>query len=175
MTRSKIKKIADGKIESRFSLITNLSYVTVEDVRTHTHALLVVREASPLSEGTPRCLLRGFSTSPALPTFDAVVPTDEFTLVDAHDPTLMIKSGAGGLRPLIRGSIMRIPGWRDVHLIAFTPRDVCVHRFPEGTDVGEVWEELERAVARHWDAPNMPRPQWIPATMVRAELGVDAE
>ncbi len=158
----------------RYTLITNLDYVTVETVRTMTHALLVQRGEGLFSREKPQHMLRGFSTSASLPTFDTIVPTDEFELVPAQSSAIFIGED-NEPRPLFGGAIMKIAGTPiEVQLIAANgSRDpIDVQRFPEGTDINAVWETLERKVAQHWHAPNMPLPQWVPAQSVRRRHGV---
>jgi hypothetical protein len=64
---------------------------------------------------------------------------------------------------------MHIDGFVDVHLIGGvnSRRDLDIKRYPDGTDIGEVWRDLEYKVAEHWTAPNMMVPQWVPAEHVR--------
>lgn len=55
-------------ITSRYRLFVNLSYVTIGNVRTHSHALLLQQKADPTKarRTAARCTLRGFLTDPAL-------------------------------------------------------------------------------------------------------------
>jgi hypothetical protein len=70
-------------ITSRYALFVNLSYVTIGDVRTYSHAVLLQQGEDPTkARGTAaRCELRGFLTDPALPTFDLIVPGFDHELV----------------------------------------------------------------------------------------------
>lgn len=158
-------------IKPRYTLITNLDYVTVNGIRTFTHALLAERTDSIFDHDKPQHKLRGFSTDPSLPTFDTVIPTDEFDLVPAQSGHLFI-GGDGEPRPLLGGAIMKIVGAPDVQLIAGvnSREPIDVHRFPEDTHVDMVWEMLSRKVAEHWTAPNMPLPQWMPSAAVRSMI-----
>jgi hypothetical protein len=133
-------------IEKRV-LFTNLSYVSIGDVRTSCHALLLEHDDDPLGRGTPRCQLRGFGTEAAWPVFDVRIPTI------AHE----IRTD--------RGDHLVIPGgpeillWRDTQ-----EQPICVQTFEwdsadneRGHRFGEIWTALESSVARHWHAPYMPR------------------
>lgn len=155
-------------IKPRYTLITNLDYVVIGGVRTYTHALLVERGDSLFSPDEPQYKLRGFGTDPALPTFDTVIPTDEFELVAAQSSAVFV-GGDGEPRPLFGGAIMRIAGVLEVQLIAAngSRQPIDVHRFPEDAGVDAVWDMLGRKVAEHWHAPNMPLPQWVSSAAVR--------
>lgn len=153
----------------RYTLITNLDYVVVGNVRTYTHALLVERSASVFCRDEMQYKLRGFGTSPSLPTFDVIIPIDDFELVPASSAAIFIGND-GESRPLFGGAIMKIAGMVEVQLIAANgSRDpIDVQRFGEGTHIDVVWQALEVKVAQHWHAPNMPLPQWVPSQSVRA-------
>jgi hypothetical protein len=159
-------------IKPRYTLITNLDYVVIGAVRTYTHALLVERGDSVFNRGEPQYKLRGFGTDPALPTFDMVIPTDEFELVAAQSNAIFV-GGDGEPRPLFGGAIMRIAGAPEIQLIAAggSRQPIDVHRFSEDTHVDAVWELLSRKVAEHWSAPNMPLLQWVSSAAVRQALG----
>lgn len=159
-------------IKPRYTLITNLDYVVIGGVRTYTHALLVERGDSLFNPDEPQYKLRGFGTDPALPTFDAVIPTDEFELVAAQSNAIFV-GGDGEPRPLFGGAIMRIVGVPEIQLIAAggSRQPIDVHHFSEDTYVDAVWELLSRKVAEHWSAPNMPLLQWVSSAAVRQALG----
>lgn len=155
---------------SRYTLITNLDYVTVRDVRTFTHALLLITEEHPLQRGTPRHLLRGFSTTPSVPTFDVVIPTATFTLEDAASHSMVtLRAGDSKPTPLMHGAIMHIPDFGEVHLIAGVNSEtgLDIKCYADGTEISQVWNDLERKVAEHWTAPNIMEPCWIPIRMRR--------
>lgn len=155
-------------IKPRYTLITNLDYVVIGGVRTYTHALVVVRVDDIINPDEPQCQLRGFGTDPALPTFDTVIPTDEFELVAAQSNAIFV-GGDGEPRPLFGGAVMRIAGAPEVQLVAASGsrQPIDVHRFPEDTPVDAVWDMLGRKVAAYWTAPNMPLPQWVSSAAVR--------
>jgi len=161
-------------IVDRYTLITNLQFVTLQGVRTHTHALLISRTESFFERGTPKFELRGFVSNAAMPSFDAVIPTDEYRLVDAASQHMVI-GGDGEMRPLSSGAIMEIEGFAPVQLVKMTYKPnlpLDVQRLPDGTDISRVWTKLEENVARYWQSPNMPVCQYLPAEHVRRTLGV---
>lgn len=159
------------KIPSRYTLITNLDYVIVGQVRTSSHALLVESCEHPLMRGEARHQLRGFCTTPSVPTFDIDIPSYEFSLEDAASHNIMtLRHGEDEPTPLMHGAIMHIPGFVDVQLIAGvnSRRGLDVKRYPDNTDIGQVWADLELKVLEYWEAPNIMVPQWHPAATLRA-------
>ena len=92
----------------RYALIANLEYVQIAGIRTHSNALVLCRDHRPLAARPEyRYRLRGFSSSSQEPTFDCEVPSDEFELADARDPSIVISSKDRDI-PLIHGAVMRI-------------------------------------------------------------------
>ena len=159
-------------ITSRYVLFVNLSYVTIGDVRTNSHALLLQQGEDPTKpRGTAaRSMLRGFMTDPALPTFDLVVPSFEHELVRIPPPWWIPRADDGEI--LLRG-----PGWReDIVLSAQVVSDLGIRMvaFPDDTPIDRVWETLVREVAASWAAPAMPVKYYQDAEGVRQRLGVDA-
>ena len=168
-----------AKIENRYTLLTNLDYVVASGVRTYTSALLVVREPSPFDERRPRHLIRGFRTQASLPTFDLEVPSDEFTLVDAHNPSFLVASEASGEppRPLLREAIVRWAGMErhpDVSLVVDvnSPHGIDVHRFAAETPILQVWAVMERKIIQYWTAPFFPIVDTLPIDRVREALEI---
>lgn len=154
----------------RYALIANLEYVQIAGIRTHSNALVLCRDHRPLAARPEyRYRLRGFSSSSRWPTFDCDVPSDEFELADACDPSIVVSSGDRDI-PLIRGAVMRISGWtHEAHLIVSpgSHAPVVVLRFPEGTSIGTVWHELDRTVLKYWDAPYFPMRTMVPTAHAR--------
>lgn len=158
-------------VVSRYTLITNLDYVVIGGVRTRTHALLVSRTEGLFAREQPEFKLRGFSTDPSLPTFDAWLQTDEYELVDAVDRSAVFVGGNGKPEPLFSGAIMIIAGGPNAQLIrgANSNRAIDVHRFPDGTNNTEVWPMLEEKVAEYWTQDCcMPVANWQLASYVYA-------
>lgn len=162
-------------MDTRHALITNLAYVVVSGVRTHTNALLIVREQHPLDRGAQRCLLRGFGTTATWPTFDLVVPSDEFELVPAASGEVLVSEG-DGVRPLYRGAILRITGAADVQLIADvnSSQPIDVHRFDRGTPIEKVWRALDDKVMTYWSAPYFPVMHFLSTRDVRESARASA-
>ena len=154
----------------RYTLIANLEYVQIAGIRTHSNALVLCRDHRPLAALPEyRYRLRGFSSSSREPTFDCEVPSDEFELADARDPSIVVSSKDREI-PLIHGAVMRIVGWtQEAHLIVSpgSHSPIVVLRFPEGTSIGTVWHELDRTVLKYWDAPYFPMQTMVPTDYAR--------
>ena len=162
-------------ITSRYVLFVNLSYVTIGDVRTFSHALLLQQEEDPTkARGTAaRCQLRGFMTDPALPTFDLIVPgfKHELSRIPAPSWIPMLDDGE------IREAVLRGPEWRhDIVLSAQVNSDLGIQTilFPAGVPIDQVWRTLVREVAASWADPGMPIKHYADAEHVRRSLGVEA-
>ncbi len=180
-----------AKIEERYTLLSNLDSVVVSgafcSVRAHACALLVVRQPSPFDDEQPQYLLRGFHTQASLPTFSLEMPTDEFTLIDAHDPTFMVSVGnaiagqqegrPGKMRPLFSGAIMRWACAEPAPSISLitdvnSPHGIDVHRFAAGTAISDVWPAMERKIVQYWTAPFFPIVKTLPIGRVREALNI---
>ena len=142
---------------NKYVLITNLSYVTVGDVRTDTHALLL-EEWSEELKALPRRRIRGFGPDAAWPVFDIItVPSVAYALTAAAASSAWLQLN-GGPRLNLYVSDQSKP----IDVLAFTP----------GTDIEEVWRVLPQKVAAYWwpSYTNMPRLVWVPSAAVRAGL-----
>jgi len=157
----------------KYVLITNLDYVFIQDVRLYCHALLISENRSLLSDGVARSL-RGFLTDASAEVFDMRIPSIEHTLVSGKSRDVFVGS-SGEPRPLFTGATLKIADVIDIQLICGSSKirqDLDVHKFPDNTDITEVWDELPKRVARHWSAPNMPMTQWLPSALMKIKLGV---
>lgn len=61
----------------RYTLITDLSFVSLAGVRTFTHALLVEETRHPFLREQSHTQLRGFGAEASAPTFDVGLPSYE--------------------------------------------------------------------------------------------------
>lgn len=161
-------------ITSRYVLFVNLDYVTIGDVRTNSHALLLLQEDDPTKpRGTAaRSMLRGFMTDPALPTFDLVVPGFEHELTRIPPPSWIPRVDDGE----IREAFLRGPGWRDdivLSVSVISDLGIRTISFPDDTPIERVWRTLVREVAASWAAPRMPVKHFEDAEAVRRILGVE--
>lgn len=151
------------------TVISNLEYVAIGGVRTHTHAIVVRDVAYPPAEGQYRML--GFGTSTITSTFDVDVPSGEFQLTDAVSPLIMVDGENGGIRPLFRGAILRIPGWsQELHLIADVNSTSPIDVTRVDLEVSRLWRLVDRKIAEHWSAPYLPIPITRPTEIVRRDL-----
>lgn len=149
--------------KERYVLFTNLEYVSIGTVRTHTCALLLQEEKE--QRLGPRCRARGFGTEAAWPSFDMAIESIGYELVPAQSAVMV--SGDAGTRPLMTGAILRLAGAPDIQLVANDderPIDVSRYEGDERT-ILKVWPVLEEKVARYWTAPAMPRLLFLPPAM----------
>lgn len=155
----------------KYTLITNLEFVSIGGVRTFTNALLLCESPGHFQPEVLDRRIRGFGTDPAWPTFDLMeVKSLEYTLVDARSSAVVIGHD-GQMRPLCSGAIMQFAdGGPEIRLVTCA-REAPL-RFdqfetnPEAPDdhvILRVWEVLPRRVAQFWH-PNtyMPRLTWGP-------------
>ena len=152
----------------KYTLITNLEFVVVNGVRTHTHALLVEEGPSMFGGGADR-RIRGFGMDPAWPVFDIMgLPSIDFELTDASGGPLFISDSNPEGRPLYSGAIMQMAaGGPKIDLIVQDHEQALdIKRF-EGrygdSIITKVWDHLSATVGRFWRAPNMPRLAWGPS------------
>ena len=154
----------------KYVLFTNLQYVTVNDVRTNSHALLL--DESPGIFDEIRRVARGFGVDPAWPVFDLRIPTLDYELTDAASNSIMLTTSHPEGRPLCSGAIMQIKGGPRLDLIVHDQdQPISIQTF-EGRYGDEVisaaWEELSSLCAKFWKAPNMPRLAWGPTPGYRS-------
>lgn len=151
------------------TVISNLEYVAISGVRTHSHAIVLLDMAYPPAVGRYRML--GFGTSTVAQTFDVDLPSGEFQLADAVDPSIVVSSEDGGVRPLFRGAILRISGWDpEVHLIADVNSTAPIDVSRVELEALHLWRFVDRKIAEHWTAPYLPIPITRPTELVRREL-----
>jgi len=143
----------------RHTLITNLNWVSLNGIRTYTHALLLTEGKAMFGDET-RYQLRGFGTDPAWPTFDVDVPSLDHTLLDARGNAVMITDACPGGEPLITGSILQFKDGPRVDCITEARgKPLRFDRF-EGS-ILQVWAILPARVREFWSAPNMPTLRWV--------------
>lgn len=157
------KKQKQPKKIEKFVLITNLEYVTVNGVRTHTNALLLEEYYFMRSDAKPSCRVRGFGMDPAWPTFDMAASTIEHTLVPARSSSVMLTDE--GEEPLLVGAILRLGDGGEIHLVTCDrsrPVDVqTITGDVEERVVLDVWDTLQQKVVDYWDKPGMPMLTWV--------------
>lgn len=147
---------------STYILFLNLSYVTINGVRTWTHALLL--EKTPGIFGGTQCKVRGFGPDPSWPVFDLVVPSIAYTLTDASGGPMFSTDSHPEGRPLVQGAIMQIKKGPRIDLIVSDYEqdlNVCVFEGKDDMLIMKVWERLESMVTRFVRAPNMPTIRWV--------------
>jgi hypothetical protein len=147
----------------KLELITNLEDVTIGAVRTYTNALLL--EDGGDDHSGPRFRARGFHNEPGNPTFDMVLPSLDYNIVEASSHTYFL-TGEGAVRPLARGGVVtfQAPG-RDklaevsMQLCATIGNDLPldIERW-EGKDKNSraytaFWDMLSKKVVRYYIPP----------------------
>lgn len=160
-------------MREKYVLITNLDWVTVGDVRTYTHALLL-EQTRGLGRDDVMFKVRGFGTDPAWPVFDIFVKSIDYDLTDAQGN--LFKVEGDGVVPVIMGAIMQLKDGTRLDLVTcHRERPLDIQTWEGDSDerlILDVWEVLKRKVPEYWDAPNMPTLQWAPASLVRDLQGV---
>jgi hypothetical protein len=154
--------------QNKYTLITNLQRVLLNDVFTHCSALLLDGASESEFEGGPRNLIAGFGPDPAWPVFQINVVSLEYELVPADSSQVLMMDDAGKTRPMFRGGIMKLKDGPDLALVvADTEQDLCIEKFV-GDEITQVWDSLVGKVAQFWRAPNMPVLKWVNAEMLAA-------
>jgi hypothetical protein len=148
----------------RYTLITNLSFVSLAGMRTFTHALLVEETQHPFLREQSRALLRGFGTEASAPTFDVCLPSYEHEIGAVHGDGRFVVLTDDGIRPLMSHAIVRFKNGPEVLLSVENqakPLDIQQWAGEAGErTILRVWEALEQKVRAYWTAPNMPIQQW---------------
>ena len=143
----------------KYTLFTNLQYVIVNGVRTHTFALLLCDPSGWLDKANRRSQLRGFGTAPEWETFDLDMKSLEYTLTDARSGAIMITDSHPTNRPIASGAVMQFTDGPRVDLIVCDQgKPIAVHKF-DG-EITQVWDFLPGLVRAAWIAPNMPTVSW---------------
>lgn len=147
--------------QDKHTLITNLEWVTINGIRTYTHALLLTDGAYAFGPSDRRRYqVRGFGTDSAWPVFDLDVPSIEYTLADARSGAIMLTDDDPAGRPLISGAIMQIKdGPRADLVVSDRKAPLQVDQFM--CSILQVWDVLPMYVRRFWTAPNMPTLHWV--------------
>jgi hypothetical protein len=165
----------------KFTLITNLDYVSVNGLRTNCSALLLEETDHSTNglfnsmhgaSGTIRRQIRGFGPDGAWPVFDLDVPSLEFAAEGvATNHVLMMSSDGERVKPLMSGARLQFKDGPEILLWAENDEyPIAVEVYPAGISITEVWPDVVRNAARYWKAPNMPLLQWVPAESVRTHL-----
>ncbi len=149
----------------KYTLITNLQYVSIGEVRTFCYALLV-EENEGLSRGSTMFKVRGFGTDPAWPVFDIFLKNSEYRLADACSPHVFIGCD-GEMRPMALGYIMQFKDGPALELVVANPKaHLHEDRFegPSGeSPILRVWAVLPPRVRQFMQQGTyMPSLTWGP-------------
>lgn len=137
----------------KYTLITNLRYVTIGEVRTYTNALL-------LSDARGQCGLRGFGVDPTWGTFDVTVPSLDYTVTDTQGRPLDQPRG-GGFGNVFDCGNMQFAGGPHVHLW-ISDSKYPIQISPVYDNILDVWAVLPGLVRRYWKNSGMPSISWGP-------------
>lgn len=168
-------------MERKYTLFTNLSYVGVNDIRTHTNALLLAQDAGTFDRQELEYKIRGFKTEASCETFDMRVKSLEYVTEDWQGNVLMVGQNDKP-KSIMGGTVLRfkeglkIDLWLDdmerpIDMMDWKEEIDPDHPYGSGM-ITEVWKELSKKVALYWRAPNMPLQQYVPAHEVRMQLRV---
>lgn len=151
----------------------NLHEVHVGDVRTHSHALVLLQHTDQIDTGVDHVELRGFLSDASLPTFALTLPCGLDCTLDHVPPP----AWTGRDDDVVEHGVLAHPGWAHRVELYATPlsrhgvREVAV---PDDTSITEVWELMLRRVLYYWSAPRIPLGDsgYTSTSVVRARLGV---
>jgi hypothetical protein len=148
---------------TRCGLITNLGAVTIGDIRTYTHALLLIDTKGCDMARNGRFAARGFATEAGEPTFDMRLPSIDYTF--ELEPVPDFIKNTGGQVLSTRGTLhVKNTGGdpiNDVSMVlacgSFDGRPIDFETFAgddrDGRFYPSLWNRLQAKVAHYWDAP----------------------
>jgi hypothetical protein len=157
-------------LEAGARLFTNLSSVSIGEVRTHCHAMLLEPPNEALkSLHPPHPQLRGFGTEAAWPVFTLPLSTLDYEMTpNMGDGTFL--SAAVGEVPIGGGAdLVFASGAPTLRLRVEEPEKPLRIDNVEGMDITDVWELLERRTPEYCFAPHMPYLAYCPPSMVASE------
>jgi hypothetical protein len=151
-------------------LITNIGNVTITggipdvygstDVHLHASAIVLTRDDRPARQAP--CRIRLFGP-------DASWPVTELAATSLDHKISPIPFPVPGVDVIQVSYTLRVDGRWNLKLRTESedgaPPEVTA--YPDGTPIGDVWQDLRAKVAKHWSGPNMPTLEWLPADYVR--------
>jgi hypothetical protein len=149
----------------RITLFSNLSYVTIGDVRTNCGALILEprdpQDRHPGGFFASRDKIRGFAYGASNPCFDMFPPSLEYVAQDADSSAtlVMLRDGEDKPIPMFRGAILTFKDGPVLRLMAGTHDDRPIQiDHIESPDHGELydtlWATMDRRIAEFCDTPN---------------------
>ncbi len=147
--------------KNKFTLITNLDYITVDGklpVRTHASALLLQEMPAMFGdEGRMDYRVRAFGPDPAWPVFEFLVKSLDYTTEAAATNAVFIGTD-DKVKPLGSGVIMRFAEDGPVLQLWASKQElpIDVTKFEGDVITSHVWPALQRKTAEFWDPPAMP-------------------
>jgi hypothetical protein len=144
---------------SKYTLLTNLQFVTLNGVRTFCRALLITQDDNPvLAFAGADYTIRGFGTEAAWPVFDVRFRKEDlpYTLAAGMSDNLLFMTQDGAVKPLITGAVMEFKSGL-VLVLEADDADRPIDVTYEAEDIGKVWRTMWEKTAAYWKAPRMPR------------------
>lgn len=147
----------------RYTLLTNISFVTHHGMRLHASAVVIARDTN--AAGHQQQQVRLFGPSPAWPVCDVNVPLVAFTLNEHAAPSGIPKGARLVWRKYDLRFVPELPSEKlmystsvDFELTtnAQDGRALEAITFADGASISQVWDELVPAALRAWDAPFFP-------------------
>jgi hypothetical protein len=157
----------------QYYLITNIDTVTVTggtpdvygstDMHLHASAIVLMREDRPVRHQAP-CRIRLFGP-------DSAWPITELAATSLDHEISPIPFPVPGVDVVQISYALVVAGWK-LKLVTESqdgkPPDVTA--YPDGTPIGDVWNDLGQKVAEHWRAPHMPLLTWVPVSDAKQYL-----
>lgn len=158
-------------------LITNIRNVTLTggisdvvgstDVHLDASAIVLTRENNAYVKEAP-CRVRVFGPDAAWPVTQLFAATIDHEIAPIPNPVHL----PGAIQI---SYTLRVDRW-SFKLVTESQDGAApdVIAYPDGTAIGNVWQDLQAKVAEHWSAPNMPMLRWVPAEYVRQLIKEEA-
>lgn len=134
--------------DTRLTLLTNLIFISIGDVRTYCSALLLEDTESELDRDKRRLRIRGFGPYSTWPVFDLLVSSIDYVLTPVeHSPARHVMTVGG----------------RELELVADNQEPLAIDRFEGGVDAYlRCWAVLPLRARQFWRGKNMPEVVWRP-------------
>lgn len=148
-------------------LFTNLSFVSIGEIRTNCHALLLEPPNEELSQPHPQ--LRGFGTEAAWGAFALPLSTLDYEMTSRMGDAVFFSAAVGEV-PIGGGAnLVFASGAPTIKLVVEDPEKPLHIDDCRGMDITDVWELLEQRTPEFWFKPHMPYLGYCPPSMIAGE------